>query len=263
MRLPALTISFVLFLLICFTGSAQYGNFGLLKKSIDGRFQVYAEDKETAQIAKKQVRQLYEKIIESLNYTGAFKTKYRILIWSDQDLFKSFLKSNHIGSKANAMFLTSFRGYPTILAHSPSKFPQKALLHEFCHLVIREVTGKKKIPLWLDEGLANRMGSPMLPTASDFLKEKIAQNQHIKLSELIDMRKYPKDSKEKTLFYIESESLVDFLFSRQKKKGVFYSFLRRYVNQNNPFNRAYAHAYNQKSSLKSLEKEWLQHISNF
>ena len=76
MKLSTLIIFFILFFSHCFGAWAQYGNFGLLKKSIDGRFQIYAQDQETALIAKKQIRNLYGNIIESLGYTAAFKRTY-------------------------------------------------------------------------------------------------------------------------------------------------------------------------------------------
>jgi len=257
----------VIALCLCCTktisGCAQFERYGLTKKACEGRFLVYAQETQVAQSVKNKIRNLYEDITNKLGYTGAFKTKYQILIWQDQNRYQSFLKAQGLRLQAKAFFISKFKGFPTIIACTDKDNLQRALLHEFTHLALREICGSftKKPQLWLDEGMANYLGSPMLSQHKEPLKEKLRQGKAIPLATLISMKKYPENREKKTLFYIESESLVSFLFASERKKGDFYSFFRRYVNQGNLFTQAYSYAFTRAGSIKKIEEKWIKYIN--
>ena len=95
------------------------------------------------------------------------------------------------------------------------------LAHELTHIIFREYVGERRLPLWLDEGMAvyieNKYGNGIYSKRLSFLKRKIKEGKYIKFSELKgttpeSLKNKPGDYVE--MFYLESFSIVNYLMKK-------------------------------------------------
>lgn len=244
---------------------AQFESRGLKGKYFDGRFLVYASDYALAEEVGAKVRLVYQKVIDDIGYAGAFTTKYQILIWRDESDFDNFLKDLKVivAPETDAVVMYNFSDIPTIAGYWSEDFLKKNLPHEFTHLILAELlaVAPKNIPLWLNEGLATYESGPSLQQLNAFLKDTIQRGVYITLEELTSLKSYPSVAERSQLFYEQSQSFVGFLINRRARKDVFYSFLRFYVSQAYPLEKAYLYAYGEAADINKLQKEWIASVT--
>jgi hypothetical protein len=244
---------------------AQFEEQGLAGKCYEGRFLVYASNHELARKIGEKVRMIYEKVIADIGYSGAYKTKYQILIWENKDGYMNFLKDLRINipSGSIAVAIYNFEGLPTIAGYLDEHLFANSLPHEFTHLIIQELLNVpvQDIPLWLNEGLAIYESNVSLRKVHSLLRDPIKTGNYIKLEELLSFKTYPLDSQRIKLFYLEAQSLINFLFKKRKNREDFFSFLRWHIIQNYPFEKAYLYSYGNSITMESFEKEWFEYIN--
>ncbi len=167
----------------------------------------------------------------------------RIYIYGSFDDLRS-------GIGESAREWTGGRAYPefdvTLIGVPPGQgeFGRRAVAHEFAHLIVYRVTMNpfSGLPRWLDEGLAMWAEGPLEDEFDRALKQAIKSNQLFSLQSLSS--NFPADSKQATLAYAESYSVVTFIlksFGRQKMADLLAAFkegntydgaLRRVLNLN-------------------------------
>jgi len=226
----------------------------------DGRFLVYASNYKIAEEVGYKIREIYNKTIKKLGYVDAYKTQYQIFIWQNKDELLKFLEKIKLKNpeQISAVALYDYKEIPTIACYYNERLIEE-LQHEFTHLLIVQIldVSPKEIPLWLNEGLAMYISKDSVINTNNFLKNSPS---FIELSKLLDLDDYPKDKKERDLFYLESHSLVNFLIDKAKNREVFMSFLRWYVKKGYPFKKAYLYSYNIEINLEKFQEEWRSYI---
>lgn len=245
---------------------AQFEELGLKGKHYDGRFLVYAPDYELAGRVADRVRYIFQKVVDDIGYaTSAYTTRYQLLVWYKQEDFLKVLNNLNIQIHEGgvAVAVDAFEGLPTILGYFDEHFLDNSLPHEMTHLILREIlrVPSSNIPLWLNEGLAMYEGATPLTYVHLSLKEALAKNDYIPLSELLALKTYPSGSERIKLFYLEAQSFVSFLIHKRKRKDNLFSFMRWHIDKGYPFEKAYLYAYAEAPTIDKLEKEWIEYIN--
>jgi len=132
------------------------------------------------------------------------------------------------------------------------EFLEYTLPHELGHIIFRETIGfDKKLPLWLDEGVAvlqEKDRSKYLNTA----KKIIGTKNFVPLYELSKVRDYEKVPP--VVLYSEAASLVSFLLEEYGRRR-FVKFCRR-IRDKDDWEKALLKVY-KFEDLKDLEKMWI------
>lgn len=134
-------------------------------------------------------------------------------------------------------------------------------IHELTHIIFRESAGTKRLPLWLDEGMAvyveDKYAGGFRRNSFSLLKTKIGDNAYIKLAELNAITPEDLESRSEEfvqLFYLESFSLVDFIINKYKR----YNFSRfiSCIQEGFSLNVALSKCFYTLGDLNGLEKAW-------
>lgn len=136
-------------------------------------------------------------------------------------------------------------------------FLETILPHEMAHIIFREMVGfDKKLPIWLDEGVAILAESDSSQRLL-FAKNAVSEGRHISLRELSDIRNY--SSIEPYIFYSQAASIVNFLLARYGRNN-FVRFCRE-LRDRDDWQDALKKVY-KFNSLDDLEKQWLEHVGS-
>jgi hypothetical protein len=130
----------------------------------------------------------------------------------------------------------------------------KNFIHEFTHINIGRAFKWRKIPHWLNEGLAMYESREwQLGRVSNMTRAVLTQ----KLIPLRDLtEKFPLGYQRATLAYDQSFYLVSYLLSK-KGRGTFHQFIREY-GRGKKLEQVLSEVYG--LSLAELEKEWKTHL---
>ncbi len=138
---------------------------------------------------------------------------------------------------------------------------KQIFIHELTHIIFREYTGRVKLPLWIDEGIAtyveNKYGGGDYKKRLRFLKKKMEKDESIPLGQLNRITTSQLNSASEefvNLFYFQSFSLVDFII---KKYGKYkFSNFISYIEKGYSLEDALAKEYYYLQTLENLEKQW-------
>ena len=135
------------------------------------------------------------------------------------------------------------------------------LSHELTHIIFREYIGYNKLPLWLDEGMAQYMqyrdsSQPKAITA--LMKKLIEENKYIKFEQVNNIYSIS-EKDEPDLFYAQAFSMVYFLKERYGKDN-FAQFLS-YLRSNNNLAEALSKAFRTLENSEKFEAEWKRFYS--
>ncbi len=130
----------------------------------------------------------------------------------------------------------------------------KNFIHEFTHINIGRAFKWRKIPQWLNEGLAMYESREwQLGRVSNMTRAVLTE----KLIPLRDLTKeFPLGYQRATLAYDQSFYLVSYLLSK-KGRGAFHRFIREY-GRGKKLEQVLSEVYG--LSLAGLEKEWKTHL---
>ena len=98
-------------------------------------------------------------------------------------------------------------------ALNPDLARPRLLPHELTHLVLAEHFGEARVPLWLNEGIAQFMEKGRRDEADSIIAQADAVGGTIPLSILIDLAGYPTDRGAIELFYHQSASFTAWLIT--------------------------------------------------
>jgi len=154
----------------------------------------------------------YDELTTELGFTRfdnfwTWDRRAKIYLLADKQDYVRFIKGG-AWSGACADVLTK-----KIVTHvGMSNFFESILIHEVSHLVFREFVGfEKRLPLWLDEGIATFLEKQFRQERADFVRGVAASPFFMTLSDL------EKAGALRTaipaVFYAEAASIVEFLVS--------------------------------------------------
>jgi len=188
------------------------------------------------------------------NYLGfrrldfwTWKKRCRIYLYTNKEQYLSNGDTNY-WAKARVQVIKK----EIITYAREEQFLEEALPHELGHIIFRETIGyDKKLPLWLDEGVAvlqEKDRSKYLNTA----KKIIGTDNFVSVSELSKIRDYQKIPP--VVLYSEAASLVSFLLEEYGRKR-FVDFCRA-IRDKDDWQEALLKTY-KFEDLNQLEEAWI------
>ncbi len=224
-----------------------------------GHFVIYHHNKDLANDLTWKAEYYYKKILGHLG-SAEFRP------WEGKDKCEIYLYN----TKAEYLKATGAPEWSAGLAQdSPLRFsayegsPDLATTtfpHELTHIIFRLFTDRKRMPLWLEEGMAQfeEDDQSSLYKRKRFVKMSVKDGSYIRLAELMNMPQVPEDNVD--LFYTESASVVDHLITDNIRTsfGKFLTFLKNGQSRDEALNNAYQWKY--KNGVSDLEKRWLEFI---
>lgn len=178
----------------------------------------------------------------------------KIYIYPDQETYALNTRQPSWSSGAASYELKTIWTFPREAGFFDSLLP-----HEIGHIIFREVIGSRRVPLWLEEGVAS-----YLETAKRFGSEKIVldameEGSFIPLETLSQMGGLAlRNEKSVQLFYAESISVVSFLIDRFGVDR--FNRLCERIKAGKSFDDALGGAYFEIGSEKDLSRLWEQSL---
>ena len=148
-----------------------------------------------------------------------------------------------------------------IVTYQQEKPLWKELLpHEISHLILHDFIPRGRLPIWIDEGVAQLFEEGKFVPADQLMRRLIGNGQYIKLDFLNswDIRK-EKDPQKVEIFYAQSLSIIRFLRERYGSER-FQRFFRN-LRDGKEVDEALRSAYpTDIRSLKDLQDAWLNFL---
>ena len=221
----------------------------------------YATDAVFARTILRKAESYYDRIARDLGYARyenfwKWERRCKIYVFPDKGTYlrATGQPSWSIGS--------AHYGRKEVVSYSGCQaFVDETLPHELAHLIFRDFVGfTSDIPLWLDEGVAQRQ-EPSKQKAVDYYVWQLAQEK--KLWSLARLTRTDPaellDPGEAQAFYVQAASLVSFLIDRHGTAS--FSHLCRQLRDGKPLDEALRFAYPSKMrDLAALEAAWLKYV---
>ena len=136
------------------------------------------------------------------------------------------------------------------------------LPHELTHLILYELWGKKPIPLWLNEGMAQfeEEVENEIFHRKKIMKNMVRSGAYFKLNKLFAMRHVP--SNNVSLFYAQSASVIDYLI-KDNLRANFGRFLIMVKDGKVDSALKEAFQWKYKNGISDLEERWLDFIQKY
>ncbi len=221
-------------------------------------FIYYQRDEQFASDVLRQSESYYRSIASELGYQRysgfwTWENRVKIYIFPDKESFRRVTGQSH-WSEGMADYTNK-----SIVSYAWNEGFLEALLpHEITHLVFRDYVGiDGKIPLWIDEGVAQWMEPKKRELLRAAMEKLIAEQKILSLDELMRMDvRQVSDSALVQAFYVEAASLVGFLI-REHGSSDFINFCRQLRDKKN-VHEALIFAYpTSVRTLEQLEGKWL------
>jgi hypothetical protein len=223
-------------------------------------FIVYYLDLNQAKLVADRAEYFFEKITYDLNFEREifWPEKCEVFVVPDEKKWQDFLKKANINKMWVGGFVPEQKEREIFLygrsqGHLLYTFP-----HELTHLVLRDFARGEKIPLWLNEGLAN-YESGVTGYIDEEIYNRIAKNEFIPLTELFAMNDYPQDEKNLVMFYYEAGKVVEFFISQHSRQK-FSEFCRLILAKNafrDALDKVYGEIY---YSREDFVRAWLKYV---
>ena len=252
-----LAMTVMISFLLCSPAAAQEW-----KELRSGHFLVYyLKDDAFARDVSARAEEYYENIASDLGYSRydnfwTWDSRAKIYIYRSRE---DYLKAT--AAKEWSFGLSRYDKREIVSYVYSPKFVKELLPHELAHLIFRDFVGfKGEVPVWLDEGVAQREEEGKRNTAALLLKEYIAKGDIIPLAQLTQMDIAREDDTEiSRKFYVEAAALVDFLIDRYGKSS--FTFFCRELRDGKTLDKALASAYGSYSvsNVEELEAAWIKY----
>ncbi len=134
-------------------------------------------------------------------------------------------------------------------------FFDSLLPHEIGHIVFREVIGSRRVPLWLEEGVASYLEQAKRFGADRMVQAAMEDKTFIPFEELNEITpEQLRESPNVDLFYAESVSVVSFLIGKFGTER--FNYMCEKIKAGRPFEDALAYAFFDIRSFEDLAGEW-------
>ena len=223
-------------------------------------FIIYHNDKSYANKVSWKAEYSYKKIIRHFGIDGFLpwekKNKCRIYLFENRD---DYIKLSEAPSWSggcamdNPPRLFIYKGAPNLI--------ENTLPHEITHLIFHLLIPGERIPLWLDEGMAQYEEKDWdTGYIKRYLKSHVDEGVYIRFDELFSLRNYPNNQEKLTLFYAESASIIDYL-RKQQIASLYGNFILK-IRHGKSVEQALKETYHPKfkNGIADLEKYWLKYI---
>jgi hypothetical protein len=224
-----------------------------------GHFVIYHQNKDMANKLSWKAEYYYKKILghfgvqEFRPWEG--KDKGEIYLYKTKaDYIKATGAPEWSGgiAQSNMSRFATYEDSPNLMT---AIFP-----HELTHIMFHLFVGKKEMPLWLDEGMAQfeQEDDAAIYNRKRAIKWAIKNGSCIRLQDLLNMQAIPQDNVD--LFYAESASLVDHLITDNIRTsyGKFVTYLKNGATVEEALAKAYQWKY--KNGIVDLELRWKEFI---
>ncbi len=224
------------------------------------------DDEPQARVILMRAENYYHAIADNLGYTryGNFWTwdeRVKIILFDSQSSFMA--ATGQPGwSQGFALPHTGFYKSRLIVSFSNQPgFIDEVLVHEISHLVLHDLVGfDKTIPLFFDEGVAQLLGKRDEELHLPILGRLLANGAAIPVTELLNYSLQGKeDSREVSMFYVESLYIVDFLIKTYGKEK--FKELCRCLRDGKAFEEALKDVYYPElTSMEDLQAAWIKYV---
>ncbi len=184
----------------------------------------------------------------------------RVKIWLYPDR-ATFLNETKKPEWARAVANYKKKEIKSYKGHSGTPFVDGPLPHELSHLVLRDFIGlTKKVPLWLDEGVAQMMEVGKAGRAKRYVRQLLDTDNFMSVGTLTKLNIYRvRDKQLVDMFYMESCSLIGFLIE-EFGSDKFYRLCRE-IRDGESLDDALKKAYSGSiRSVDELNEKWKKHL---
>jgi len=245
--------------LICTVAQAQ--DWEVIKSE---HFLVYhLDDKDFAKSVSKRAEKYYDKIASDLGYVRHDK------FWLWENRAKIYIYRSHeefiSGEGIPREWATGVARYDskTIASYRTSgEFMDTLLPHELTHLIFRDFVGfKGKIPLWIDEGVAQWEEKFKKEQAIGIVKALIREGNFIPIGKLMKMDvRQEADFNLARGFYAQAITLVGYLI--EKYGGTKFTHFCRQLRDGKSVDEALSFVYtNSIGNTGELEEKWVEYYA--
>ncbi len=230
-----------------------------LERLSRGHFIIYHQNKDLANSLSWKAEYYYKKIVghfgvaEFRPWEG--KEKGEIYLYKTKaDYMKATGAPEWSGGIAqiNMSRFATYEDSPNLAINT---FP-----HELTHILFHLFADKKRMPLWLEEGMAQfeEEDDQAIYRRKRLIKWSIKENNYIRLGDLFNMQVVPEDNVE--LFYAESATLVDHLITDNLRTsyGKFVTYLKNGESAESALAKSYQWKY--KNGISDLEAKWKEFV---
>ncbi|MEI6085600.1 MAG: hypothetical protein WCS70_15045 [Verrucomicrobiota bacterium] len=148
--------------------------------------------------------------------------------------------------------------YLAVTETKRSEVKDKTQAHEMTHLVFNRFY-RGKLPLWLNEGIAEYFGQRKTSTITDF-RQRMGQTEPYHLGKLIAAEKYPENHGEIQAFYAESAIIVDFLTRTNDRRQLLPKFVEQMMDGSDVVEALRIYGYKE---WADFEKEYKKYRKRF
>jgi len=221
----------------------------------------FTQDEKFAKEVLQKAEVYYKKIASELGYQRysnfwTWDKRVKIYIYPDKI---SFTKAT--GQPDWSEGMANYTNKEIISYAWSGGFLDALLPHEMAHLVFRDYVGfTGKIPLWMDEGVAQWMEPAKREAVHPAIKALLREGKILPLKTMmeLDVREV-EDGDLAGIFYVEAISLVGFLIT-EHSSGDFISFCRQ-LRDGKSVDKALTFTYaTSMRSIEELEEEWQSYI---
>lgn len=253
----------IFLILACFLGPVLAAHAGGLKEEKSTHFVIYYQETVPLDFVGTVVEyaeRYYDELTQRLGFTRfnywTWDNRAKIYIYGDHDAYLKETKQPSWSSGVADYSRKTIWTFPREAGFFDSLLP-----HEIGHIVFREVIGSRRVPLWLEEGVASYLEQAKRFGAEKTVLDALAANTFIPLAELSKIDAHDlKNRPDIVLFYAESVSLVSYLID---KFGVErFNYFCEKIKDGRPFDDALAYAYFDIRSENDLAQFWERYLKD-
>jgi len=148
--------------------------------------------------------------------------------------------------------------YLAVTETKRSEAKDKTQAHEMTHLVFNRFY-RGRLPLWLNEGIAEYFGQRRTSTISEF-RQRMGQTEPYHLGKLIEAEKYPEKRGEIQAFYSEAAIIVDFLTNKNERRLLLPRFVEQMMDGSDIVEALRIYGYKDWADFEKAYKKYRRHF---
>jgi len=222
-------------------------------------FKIYYEDSSQGKAIAEIAEYSLEKVAGDLAvHRGNEKGKFNVFLVKEDEEWLRFLQTLGIQPELTGGFTTGAKTREIFLHSDSIPYLKLAFPHELTHIFQEEIAKGRKIPYWYGEGFANYEGG-IIGIEEELLTQSVRNGEAYSLLELVSTVGYPTDPKRKTLFYTQSEKVVEFLITQYGRRR--FGNFSEALFETGDFEQAFRSVYSGKiGTIEKLEELWRRYI---
>ena len=246
-------------MIITFYCTASYGD-GLEEMS-RGHFVIYYKNRRAANNILWKAEAHYKRIVNHIGiqsfrpWEGRDKEKCSIYLYPTKQAYIAATGAPEWSAGIAHSDMARMSLYEGVKGVEFSTLP-----HELTHILLHELWGVKRIPTWLNEGMAQfeETDKDLIFRRKKSVKDIVRNAAYFELNDLFKMQGIPRGNVE--LFYSQSASIVDYMIKDNLRAnfGRFLAMMKDGKAVNSALKEAFQWKY--KNGAGDLEKKWADYI---